>query len=77
MLKNFENVGTALSRNESKHIVGGTAAAINLAFALDTEEAGCGTGIDCSGCSDGDSCGSKGTCVCETHHGGTWCNTQL
>lgn len=77
MLKKFENVGTSLNRSESKNIVGGSLSAIQLMIATDTEEAGCGTGIDCSGCSDGDSCGSKGSCVCETHHGGIWCNTQL
>lgn len=73
MLKKFENVGTSLNRSESKNIVGGNLAVLTI----DSEELGCGTGIDCSGCSDGDACGSKGSCVCETHHGGIWCNTQL
>jgi hypothetical protein len=72
MLKKFETVGKSLSREESKQIIGG-------GFASDTgfDEAGCGTGIDCTGSAVGTICGSKGTCVCESHSGGIWCNTQI
>jgi hypothetical protein len=66
---NFAEVKNTLSRNEMKKIMAGSGGG-----------SGCGTGISCSNKKKGDSCGSNGTCVCDTTGSATdttlYCQSQ-
>ncbi len=61
MLKKFENLGTALSRNESKKVVGGN----YTVLVVDLGEA--------SGCSHGGPCGPGDAYSCSVESDGTCC----
>lgn len=73
MNKRFENFGTALSREQMKKIMGGCGTG---ELCDDEGIVGCGTGNSCTNKKEGDECGTK-SCICEFHHGGLFCTSQV